>query len=99
MQNHLAHSIYVLDPLPLALTQTDIRYHLLPARLLRQLLHILPEILLLLDILSLPLPGLLLLFVPELLQLPSALFLTLLLLLPFLILHTGRHTFFYFSIF
>ena len=99
VQNHLTHSIYVLDSLPLALTQTDIRYHLLPTCLLRQFLHILPEIFLFLDILSLSLSGLLLLFVPELLKLPPALFLTLFLLFPFLILHTSRHTFFYFNIF
>ena len=86
MQNGLPHPVDILLALVLALLQVDIRYHLLPPCLIAELPVLLPELLLLLDVLSSPLLLLFLLPADKLVELPLALGLPGILLLVLLVL-------------
>jgi hypothetical protein len=99
VHNCLPHPVDILGTLPLALLQVDVTDHLLPPRRLVQLGPLLLDLGLLADVLGSPFLLFLFLFLPELLELLTSLFLSLLLVFPFAILPSLMLTLLSLSIF
>ena len=90
MHDGFSHPVDILGAFSLALLQSDVADHLGPAGIQVQLLEVFPELLLLLAVLTCPLPFFLLFLVLKLLELRTSFLPALLLVLPFLILSRKR---------
>ena len=89
-----SHSVDMLSSLVLSLAHVDVGDNLFPACLLVEFDQICPDLLLFANIVGSPLPFFLLFLISVLLELSPSLFLSLFLLLPFLILTQSMFTLF-----